>query len=399
MCQHPPPWILLYDTERSNDPKESKAKDGSSSKPPEADDLGLEKTQTHMQLLAMHLRCFRLLQRHQPPKTAMEKFGSGYEDYLQPPMQPLSENLDSRLYEGIERDPIKYEWYERAITHALTDWEEKKKPTSGPDKRVVIAVAGPGRGPLVTRALRASDTAKVPVEIWAVEKNPQTYVILEQHNKHDWAGVVNIVRSDMREWKGPTRSSPDAKDETIGKVDILVSELLGSFADNELSPECLDGIQHVLAPHGISIPSSYSAHLTPIIAPRLHGQISRAALTNPMAYDTAYCVYLHAINYLAVSMPSHPCIQQAWEFVHPLPSSILASSEARANKHNARHSRLKFTCENRGVVSGIAGYLEIVLYDGGRDKLVELSTRPDTIDEKSKDMLSWFPMYFPLKVS
>lgn len=25
------------------------------------------------------------------------------------------------------------------------------------------------------------------------------------------------------------------------KVDILVSELLGSFGDNELSPECLDG--------------------------------------------------------------------------------------------------------------------------------------------------------------
>lgn len=25
------------------------------------------------------------------------------------------------------------------------------------------------------------------------------------------------------------------------KIDILVSELLGSFGDNELSPECLDG--------------------------------------------------------------------------------------------------------------------------------------------------------------
>lgn len=26
-------------------------------------------------------------------------------------------------------------------------------------------------------------------------------------------------------------------------VDILISELLGSFGDNELSPECLDGAQ------------------------------------------------------------------------------------------------------------------------------------------------------------
>lgn len=38
------------------------------------------------------------------------------------------------------------------------------------------------------------------------------------------------------------------------KVDILVSELLGSFGDNELSPECLDGAmrflkrEHIVSP-------------------------------------------------------------------------------------------------------------------------------------------------------
>lgn len=30
------------------------------------------------------------------------------------------------------------------------------------------------------------------------------------------------------------------------KVDILISELLGSFGDNELSPECLDGASRFL---------------------------------------------------------------------------------------------------------------------------------------------------------
>lgn len=39
---------------------------------------------------------------------------------------------------------------------------------------------------------------------------------------------------DMREWAAPE------------KADIIVSELLGSFGDNELSPECLDGAQHFL---------------------------------------------------------------------------------------------------------------------------------------------------------
>jgi protein arginine N-methyltransferase 5 len=43
-----------------------------------------------------------------------------------------------------------------------------------------------------------------------------------------------VVKSDMRSWNPPF------------KVDIIVSELLGSFGDNELSPECLDGVQRVL---------------------------------------------------------------------------------------------------------------------------------------------------------
>lgn len=31
------------------------------------------------------------------------------------------------------------------------------------------------------------------------------------------------------------------------QADIMVSELLGSFGDNELSPECLDGAQAFLS--------------------------------------------------------------------------------------------------------------------------------------------------------
>jgi protein arginine N-methyltransferase 5 len=49
-----------------------------------------------------------------------------------------------------------------------------------------------------------------------------------------WGDQVTVISSDMREWQPPV------------KADILVSELLGSFGDNELSPECLDGAQHLL---------------------------------------------------------------------------------------------------------------------------------------------------------
>lgn len=42
---------------------------------------------------------------------------------------------------------------------------------------------------------------------------------------------------------------------------------------------------------------------------------------------------------------------------------------------------------------GLAGYFEAVLYG-----TVELSTNPMTMDQKSEGMISWFPIYFPLKV-
>ena len=34
--------------------------------------------------------------------------------------------------------------------------------------------------------------------------------------------------------------------QTDAKADIMISELLGSFGDNDLSPECLDGAQRYL---------------------------------------------------------------------------------------------------------------------------------------------------------
>ncbi|KAG9228141.1 PRMT5 arginine-N-methyltransferase-domain-containing protein [Amylocarpus encephaloides] len=365
-----------------------------------------------------YLVYMRHLQRTQPPRTILEKFGSGYQDYLQAPLQPLTDNLESVTYEVFEKDPVKYDWYERAIAVALSEWTQQGRPTSSSTGAVVVAVAGSGRGPLVTRALRASQTTGVAIEVWAVEKNPNAYVLLQRHNEEDWGRVVNVVKSDMRAWKGPLtgREGNTTAPPSYGKVDIIVSELLGSFADNELSPECLDGVQHVLAPEfGISIPSSYTAHLTPILASRLHADISHRAMTDLTATETPYVVMLHAIDYLATSVPDRPCIQQAWEFVHPLPPATLAIAEARrsggvsgggggsmaggdgANEHNTRYSRLSFVCKDRGVVNGIAGYFEAVLYDGGDAGKVELSTRPDTIDAKSKDMISWFPIFFPLK--
>ncbi|RYP44092.1 hypothetical protein DL768_009416 [Monosporascus sp. mg162] len=364
----------------------------------------------------------RHLEREQEPLSYLEQTTlTNFQDWLQSPLQPLSDNLESVTYEVFEGDPVKYWQYEQAITEALKDWSEQKKPTSSPDG-VVIAVAGSGRGPLVTRALRASEKTGVPVQVWAVEKNPNAYVYLLRQNQKEWDGRVTVVKTDMRAWKGPLvpgSSSPDEGTPVYGKVDILVSELLGSFGDNELSPECLDGIQHVLAPgRGISIPRSYTAHLSPVATPRIFADVRQRAETDPgsKAFDTPWVVQLYAVDFVAQRVPDRGRFQSAWEFAHPLPPAAVAAIEARrqggvagggggsmaggvgANDHNARHCRLTFVCRTRGVVHGLAGYFESVLYESADgERRVELSTLPDNIGHKSRDMISWFPIFFPLK--
>lgn len=57
---------------------------------------------------------------------------------------------------------------------------------------------------------------------------------LEERKEDEWGDHVSLVFGDMR-----VVSMPEP-------VDILVSELLGSFGDNELSPECLDGAMRFL---------------------------------------------------------------------------------------------------------------------------------------------------------
>lgn len=134
------------------------------------------------------------------------------------------------------------------------------------------------------------------------------------------------------------------------------------------------------------------------MAPKIHADIS-SRKNDPDAPETPYVVMLQAIELLA----ENEYIHRAWDFHHPLPANTMSDAAALGggliglgdggNDHNVRSSRATFKVPRRGVVHGLAGYFESVLFGD-----VELSTRPDTIDAKSKDMISWFPIFFPLKV-
>lgn len=172
----------------------------------------------------------------------------------------------------------------------------------------MVTVVGAGRGPLITAALSAAREAGVQVRVYAVEKNENAAATLRSRLQREaaaaaatapsndaamisdpsdvtandgsasaididigsgsssssssmhrevWHNRVIIIEEDMRRWTPPEL------------CDVMVSELLGSFGDNELSPECLDGAQRCLQPGGVSVPQDYHSFLAPVSSAKL----------------------------------------------------------------------------------------------------------------------------------
>ncbi|KAJ2848560.1 hypothetical protein IWW36_003229 [Coemansia brasiliensis] len=289
-----------------------------------------------------------------------------YRDVLQAPLQPLMDHLESVTYETFEQDEPKYAHYEKAMVKAISEVAARSDRT-GP---IVLMVVGAGRGPLVSRALHAARRAGQEVCVFALEKNPSALVELHRKNATLWLGAVTIVHADMRQWQ-PTE-----------RADILISELLGSFGDNELSPECLDGaIEHLAANDCICIPRRYTAYVAPLSSTLLFCRAREYSGKHHL--ETPYVVNIHKANVLADAQP-------VWAFSHESPAT-LARLPWSANAHNDRSSTVEFSASCASVVHGLVGYFDAELYPG-----VELSICPAT---HTLDMHSWFPMYFPIQVS
>jgi len=310
--------------------------------------------------IAQYYNYLQHLHKTQPELGPVEKFAVGYEDYLQSPLQPLMDNLESQTYETFEKDPIKYQQYQLAVKLALLD----RVPEAERSSKITVMVVGAGRGPLVQCALEAAKEAGCKVKMFAVEKNPNAVVTLEARNANQWGGVVTVVSTDMRAWKTEVRA------------DIMVSELLGSFADNELSPECLDGAQAFLAEDGISIPYDSSSFMAPLAAHKLHTELMTSH-DKVKQLQTPFVVMLHNVYRLTD-------VKKVFEFVHPNPENDLPEGP-----DNSRYEVLEWEVEQAGTMHGFAGYFESRLY-----KDVMISINPAT---HSPGMFSWFPIYFPIQ--
>lgn len=169
--------------------------------------------------------------------------------------------------------------YREAIEKALIDRIDMNvvRVQSNNGQKIVVSplimVVGAGRGPLVKASLTAvaniNNSSKqteqkslivVNPQIIAVEKNSSAVIFLNslKHSSNDW-NVVEVVECDMRRAAEHETLSPIISGPEINKADIVVSELLGSFGDNELSPECLLPVQRsgLMKEDCINIPQRY----------------------------------------------------------------------------------------------------------------------------------------------
>eukprot|EP01147_Barroeca_monosierra_P005185 gene5185-7029_t len=287
-----------------------------------------------------------------PIPTVYEQSTIGYNDFIEIPLQPLMDHLESQTYEVFEKDPVKYDMYEKAMYTAFC---ERRERTS-----LVVMVVGAGRGPLVRRALSAAQSANVTqsLTLIALEKNPGAIQILQHFQRTEWKDCVRIVAGDMR--------TVDITE----KADILVSELLGSWGDNELSPECLDGAQRLLADDGISIPYRSRSFVAPISTHKNYTELRTHKDRKHL--ETPYVVLLTNFTQLGP-------VQELFEFTHPHKS---------LDHTNNRFRVVEMIAEQDGLLHGFAGFFDSHLFGD-----IFISIHPDS---HTPDMFSWFPMYIPI---
>lgn len=377
--------------------------------------------------------------KRRTPLTQYDRFCRQYKDSLRLPLQPLKDNLESDTYRVMEMDPVKYQRYEEAIYAALMDRKKEIGESSSSKKKnvqidrnftITLCVIGPGRGPLIERSIIAAERAglKTNVKICAIEKNKNAVITLRNRarDEADWEGI-DIFWGDVRSVNLPP---------TFSKVDIIVSELLGSFGDNEASPECLvEAQKRILREGGVCIPQKYTSWCAPLSSSQLWMSARDIFGPNESKGLDAYpfVVHFHHVNVLAAELP-------LFTFSHTSSSSLSSSSSSSSSSlqghasssssnscydHN-RMATLSFCFnsttsghKNKGskrkrksmdggderiandtdmqnhksgndcltTVHGLAGFFDCTLY-----KDVSFSTCPHSFSE---GMYSWFPVFIP----
>lgn len=258
---------------------------------------------------------------------------------LKVPFDMNSLELNSKYYDVLEMDKIKYFSYRLALEKALKDRES--------NDIVQVAIVGAGRGKIVDCAIQAG--AK---NIYVFENNHQRFQILKKRKENEWPGFVQIFEGDFKKIK------------LQRNVDIIISDLLGEFADNKLLPECLDGYDKIVNDNTIFIPQKLSSYVVPLMSQYIWSKAMHNKIVKKI-----YFTSLESTVFL-----SKP--QLFMEYNYP------------GKNTNIQTKELDFEIKANGQFSGFGGWFTAILYDD-----VVLSTSPF---EHTPNMNSLLQVYFQI---
>ena len=309
------------------------------------------------QQLRIIFNYFQHLFQNAPSLSPFEQQLVRYDDMVQLPLQPLMDNLQNATYDVFERDHVKYQLYEQALEEVLGSYVRSTpdnvaryaqdgtllpstnslpegyalNPACCVENRIIITLVGAGRGPLILCSLKAAAATKRDIIIYAVEKNPNAVQALHVlHKQFQWGENVKIIEADMRVYKPEYYS------------DIILSELLGSFGDNELSPECLIGAQRFMLCGGRFIPKDSTSLMCCCMSSPIYRNVLR--MNSPLVSKPSEVMYVAKMRSTVLLSD----VQPVFTFHHP----DRRGGEFRSFKEIA------FTVQMDGLVHGFAGYFE-----------------------------------------
>lgn len=184
------------------------------------------------------------------------------------PLWPPWSNVE---YEALERDTAKYFLYYCAINAACSDFAKER-----PNTIINILVLGPGRGRLVEYSIDCLNMNNLKGVIQVIESNVSCCNVLEEK----YSDVTNVyvhppmtIRDSDEILSYIQSKSASSSIKLLSKdknIDIIVSELFGSFPDNEFMPEILRTCIELFGTEKcFSIPAEYESFIMPVFSAEL----------------------------------------------------------------------------------------------------------------------------------
>lgn len=250
-----------------------------------------------------------------------------YHQFLIRPLNPLLTDLDMDIYSIFENDLVKYDLYQDAISLAFLDLHNPN-----------VLIIGPGKGGILTRALKKTSNITV------IEKNPKVI----PHLKTSFPNVT-LIHDDARAF-------------VHDNFDLIISEMMGSFGCNEMFPEVLLHTKST-----IMIPTAISTLI---------------ALINTNNESTT--PYLRNLKHFYYLTP----FSQLWEYNYP--------NTDETNSLN-QHSIIQFTAQISGTITAIKGIFIANLYGPYNITCLHELALPEDSNVFGTYCNSWFPIIFPIK--